>query len=61
MSDMGECGERGVMTRRAMLLTMPALAVAPRLFALQQAAPLRIRGLNQVTLAVSDLERSLDF
>ena len=37
------------------------MAVARRLFALEQAVSLRVRGLNQVTLAVSDLERSLEF
>ena len=49
------------MTRRALLLSLPALALSRRLLALEQAAPLRVRGLHQVTLAVSDLERSLEF
>ena len=53
-------GTAGVMTRRSLLLSLPGLAVARRLLA-QQASPLRIGGLHQVTLAVSDLERSLDF
>ena len=47
------------LTRRELLLSLPALAVARRLLA--QAAPLRTRGLHQVTLAVSDVERSLEF
>jgi catechol 2,3-dioxygenase-like lactoylglutathione lyase family enzyme len=51
----------GVMTRRSLLLSLPGLTLASRLFARNQAAPLRIQGLHQVTLAVSDLERSLDF
>lgn len=51
----------GVMTRRSLLLSLPALALARRLLAQEQAAPLAIRGIHQVTLAVSDLERSLDF
>ncbi len=51
----------GLLTRRALLLSLPAMAVARRLFALEQAVSLRVRGLNQVTLAVSDLERSLEF
>ena len=51
----------GIMTRRSLLLSLPALALARRLLAQEQAAPLAIRGIHQVTLAVSDLERSLDF
>ncbi len=54
-------GTAGVMTRRGMLLSLPGLALAHRLVGQRQAAPIRIRGLHQVTLAVSDLERSLDF
>jgi len=50
----------GRMTRRALLASVPALVVARRLFA-QTAAPLAVRGLHQVTLAVSDLQRSLRF
>jgi catechol 2,3-dioxygenase-like lactoylglutathione lyase family enzyme len=49
------------MTRRSLLLSLPGLALAHRVIAQSQAAPLRIRGLHQVTLAVSDLERALDF
>ena len=47
------------LTRRQLLLSLPALAVAPRLFA--QAAPLRARGLNHLTLSVSDPKRTIDF
>ena len=48
------------MDRRAFLAALPALAVAPRLFA--QARPtIRIRGFNHVTLVVSDLKQSIDF
>ena len=42
---------------------MPALAMAPlasRVFA-QGAAPIRVRGINHVTLSVSDVKRSVDF
>ena len=46
-------------TRREMLLTIPALAAARRLLA--QAAPIRVRGISQVTLAVSDVARSTAF
>ena len=51
----------GGLTRRGLLLSLPGLAQARRLLGQAQAAPLRVRGLHQVTLAVSDLERSLDF
>ena len=58
---MSGAGRGGVMTRKTLLLSLPAMAVTRRLFALEQATSLRVRGLNQVTLAVSDLERSLEF
>lgn len=48
-----------VLTRRELLLSLPALALARRLLA--QEAPLATTGLHHVTLAVSDVERSLDF
>jgi catechol 2,3-dioxygenase-like lactoylglutathione lyase family enzyme len=51
----------GVMTRRSLLLSLPGLALARRALGQGQVVPLGIRGLHQVTLAVSDLERSLDF
>ena len=54
-------GSAGVMTRRGLLLSLPGLALARRLLGQDQAAPLGVLGLHQVTLAVSDLERSLDF
>ena len=49
-------------TRREMLLAVPGLAVAGRLLA-QQAAPaaIRVRGISSVTLAVSDVARSVAF
>ncbi len=49
------------MTRRRLLLSLPALAVARR--ALAQAAPaqLRIRAFNHFTLSVSDPKRTIDF
>ncbi len=46
-------------TRREMLLAVPGVAVASRLLA--QAAPIRVRGLSSVTLAVSDVARSVAF
>jgi catechol 2,3-dioxygenase-like lactoylglutathione lyase family enzyme len=46
--------------RRAFLVSVPALLMAPRAFA--QAKPtLKIRGFNHVTLVVSDLKQSIDF
>ena len=54
-------GTAGVITRRGLLLSLPGLALTRRLLGQAQAAPLGVRGLHQVTLAVSDLERSLDF
>jgi catechol 2,3-dioxygenase-like lactoylglutathione lyase family enzyme len=48
------------MRRRDVLLSLPALLLAPRAFA-QAAPPLRIRGINHVVLLVSDVKRSVDF
>jgi catechol 2,3-dioxygenase-like lactoylglutathione lyase family enzyme len=48
--------------RREFLAALPALAVAPRLLAQAPAQPtLRVNGLSQITLTVSDVKRSLDF
>src|ERR1051325_1943269 len=47
-------------SRREMLVTLPALAVAARGFA-QAPSPIAVTGINHVTLAVSDLKRSTDF
>jgi catechol 2,3-dioxygenase-like lactoylglutathione lyase family enzyme len=46
-------------TRRELLLSVPALVVARKLLA--QEALLRVGGLHHVTLAVSDMSRSLEF
>ncbi|MGE0159037.1 MAG: VOC family protein [Gemmatimonadales bacterium] len=48
-------------TRREMLLAVPGLAVAGRLLAQVGPAPVRVRGISQVTLAVSDVARSTAF
>ena len=52
-------------SRRHLLLSIPGLALAPRLmpalFAQGTAAPLRIRGINHIGLAVADVKRSVDF
>ena len=47
-------------SRRQLLLSLPALAMAPRAFA-QADPPIRVRGLNHLTLAVSDPKRSVEF
>ena len=48
--------------RRGFLVMLPALAMTPRLFAQSPALPkFRANGLSQITLTVSDVQRSLDF
>ena len=49
------------LTRREWLHSLPLLVVTARTHAQVSATPLRVRGLHQVTLAVSDVERSLEF
>jgi len=58
--------EGGRMTRRSLLLALPALVVSPRLgYALTQApsggAPIAVRNLNHMTLTVKDPKRSIEF
>jgi catechol 2,3-dioxygenase-like lactoylglutathione lyase family enzyme len=48
------------LTRRQLLLSLPALALARRA-AGQAAPPIRIRSLNHVGLSVADTKRSVDF
>ena len=48
-------------TRRQLLASVPALMIAPRAFAQGGSAPIRVRGINHVTLSVSDVKRSVDF
>jgi catechol 2,3-dioxygenase-like lactoylglutathione lyase family enzyme len=49
-------------TRRELLLSIPALAAAPRLFG-QDAKPpaVPVKGINSFELSVSDMKRSIDF
>lgn len=47
------------LTRRQLLMSLPALALAPRAFA--QAAPIRVRSLNHFGIAASDPKRSVEF
>jgi catechol 2,3-dioxygenase-like lactoylglutathione lyase family enzyme len=54
---------RGMSTisRRQMLLSLPALAIVPRALGQASDPPIRVRALNHMTLAVSDPKRSLEF
>jgi catechol 2,3-dioxygenase-like lactoylglutathione lyase family enzyme len=47
--------------RRRFLLSLPALALAPRAFAQDAAGRIRIASFNHVSLNVSDLKRSTEF
>jgi len=47
--------------RRGFLVSLPALALAPRLVAQGAKPQLRTRGINHVKLIVADLKRSIDF
>jgi catechol 2,3-dioxygenase-like lactoylglutathione lyase family enzyme len=49
------------MTRRELLLALPALAVAPRLFAQAAKAAIPLKGFNHFKLGASDVKRSVDF
>ena len=49
------------MKRRTLLRSLPALLAAPRLLAQEPGPPIHARGINHVTLSVSDLKRSVDF
>ena len=60
-NDLMSSREGAGVTRRTVLLSLPGLALARRLLAQERPAPLGVRGLHQVTLAVTDLERSLEF
>ena len=48
-------------SRRRLLLSLPALVIAPRAFVQTANPPIRARGINHVTLDVSDVKRSIDF
>jgi len=48
-------------TRRQALLSLPALATAPKVFAQSSKPPIRVRSLNHMTLTVSDRKRSVEF
>src|SRR5439155_17796337 len=48
-------------SRRRLLLSLPALVMAPRAFVQTANPPIRARAINHVTLDVSDVKRSVDF
>ena len=56
-----EAYEDGRISRRRLLLALPALMMAPRAFAQAINPQIRVRGINHVTLSVSDVKRSVDF
>ncbi len=49
------------LSRRRLLLSVPALIASTRAFAQSGAAPIHVAGINHVTLSVSDVQRSVDF
>lgn len=48
-------------SRRHLLVSLPGLALAPRVFAQAGQPPIRVHALNHLTLAVSDPKRTIDF
>lgn len=48
-------------SRRQLLLSLSALMMTPRAFTQADNSPIRVRGINHVTLSVSDVKRSVDF
>src|SRR5262249_19639930 len=48
-------------SRRELLLSIPALALAPRYFAQAGKPTIAVKTLNHFTLAISDVKRSVDF
>ena len=56
-----ESYETGRTSRRRFLLSLPPLMMASRAFAQGSNAAIRVRGINHVTLWVSDVKRSVDF
>src|SRR5438552_2700506 len=56
-----EAYETGSISRRRLLLSLPALMMAPPAFAQASNPQISVRGINHVTLSVSDVKRSVDF
>ena len=53
--------ESGRISRRHLLLSLSALMTPRRMLAQAGNPPIRVRGINHVTLSVSDVKRSVDF
>jgi catechol 2,3-dioxygenase-like lactoylglutathione lyase family enzyme len=53
--------EHGRISRRTLLLSLPAIAAARGVFAQSSGPPIRVRALNHATLMVSDVKRSTEF
>ena len=49
------------LSRRELLVSLPALVLAPRFYAQSSKPQIAVKGINHVTLQVSDLKRSVDF
>jgi catechol 2,3-dioxygenase-like lactoylglutathione lyase family enzyme len=49
------------MRRRQLLLSIPAFTIARRVFAQESKPSIGVKGINHVTLSVSDVQRSVDF
>ena len=58
---MKDAFEKVHISRRRLLLSLPALVMAPRAFAQASKPRISVKGINHVTLQVSDLKRSVDF
>src|SRR5579862_2729290 len=54
-------GHNLALSRRNFLVSLPGFAMAGSAFAQAVTAPIRVRGINHATLAVSDVKRSMDF
>jgi len=50
-----------MINRRELLLSIPAVALAPRLFGQAAKPAIAVKGLSYTALAVSDMKRSIDF
>jgi catechol 2,3-dioxygenase-like lactoylglutathione lyase family enzyme len=55
------CRMASAIDRRHFLASVPALIAAPRLLAQSAPPQIRVNGLSQLTLTVSDAQRSIDF
>lgn len=56
-----EAGLHSRLTRRGFLLAIPGVAAVRRIVPWQSRGPVPVSGIHQATLAVADVERSVDF